>query len=73
MRVRSALMVEITRYIKLERLTQAAAAKRFGVTQPRISDLVCGRINLFSVDTLINMLSRAGLKVSVRIQKPRVA
>lgn len=72
-RIRSALMLEITRYIKREGLTQASAAMLFGVKQPRISDLIRGKIQLFSVDTLINMLSRAGMKVSVRVRKTKAA
>ena len=48
-------------------LAQANAAKLFGVTQPRISDLLRGKITLFSIDTLINMLATAGLHVELQI------
>jgi predicted XRE-type DNA-binding protein len=47
--------------------TQAAAAERLAVTQPRISDIVRGKIELFSVDTIIELLGRAHIRVDVRI------
>lgn len=71
--IRSNLMTEIEQYIKRKKLTQRQAAKLFGVTQPRISDLNRGKINLFSVDTLIAMLARAGMKVELKIRRPRAA
>lgn len=71
--IRSKLMVEIKKYIERERLTQAEAAKLFGVTQPRISDLKRGKIEIFTVDTLIKMLSRIGMTVSVRVGKKEAA
>lgn len=67
MRVRSALMMAIEDYINRHELTQAEAAKLFGVSQPRISELMCGKINLFAIDKLINMAAYAGLKVEVRL------
>lgn len=51
-------------------LTQAQAAKLFGVTQPRVSDLVRGKIELFSIDALVNMLASAGRHVDLSIQPP---
>ncbi len=65
LRIRSELMVRLRRVIESEELTQAAAARLFGVTQPRVSDLVRGRIELFSIDTLVNMLAKAGVRVTV--------
>ena len=70
LKVRAMLMVEIEKYLRAKRLTQKAAAKLFGVTQPRISDLMRGKIALFSVDTLIAMLTQAGLKVDVKVRRP---
>ena len=67
--VRSMLMIEIKKHIQAEKLTQKKAATLFGVTQPRISDLMRGKIGLFSVDTLISMLTRAGLKVDVKVRR----
>jgi predicted XRE-type DNA-binding protein len=63
------LMIEIEKYIDIKGLTQKAAANQFGVTQPRISDLMRGKIGLFSVDTLIAMLTHAGLKVDVKVRR----
>ena len=63
--VRSRLMVEVKCHIEREKLTQAKAAKLFGVTQPRISDLVRGKIDRFSIDTLIAMLGHAGVRVQI--------
>lgn len=69
LKLRADLMIQIRRLIDGRRLTQAAAAKRFGVTQPRISDLVRGKIDLFSIDTLVDMLARAGVRVRLTIQR----
>jgi predicted XRE-type DNA-binding protein len=67
LRLRAQLMVELRRLIEERKLTQNSAAKLFGVTQPRISDLVRGKIDLFSVDTLVDMLTRAGIRVELRL------
>src|SRR5258706_4037608 len=63
--VRSNLMLRLEQEIKAQSLTQAAAAARFGVSQPRVSNLLSGRIELFSTDTLIDMLARLGVRVRV--------
>ena len=49
--------------------TQREAAKRFGITQPRLNDLLRGRINKFSLDALVNMLGNAGMRVELRVKK----
>jgi predicted XRE-type DNA-binding protein len=69
MKLRSALMMALADYIAEQKLTQSQAAKLFGVTQPRVSDLVRGKIDLFGLDTLVRMLSAAGLQVEVRVAK----
>jgi predicted XRE-type DNA-binding protein len=69
LKIRAALMHKLTDFIQASAMTQAEAARRFGVTQPRISDLTRGKIDLFSIDTLVNMLSTAGLHVDVRVKK----
>ncbi len=69
LRLRSELMIHIRKLIARRKLTQAAAAKLFGVTQPRISDLVRGRIDLFSLDTLVNMLAAAGVQVRLVLKR----
>jgi predicted XRE-type DNA-binding protein len=71
LRVRAQLMTEIEKFIQEEKITQAKAATLFGVTQPRISDLVRGKIHLFGVDTLITMLMHAGLRVNVEVKRPK--
>lgn len=67
LKARSALMMELAAVIEKNAMTQAQAAVFFGVTQPRISDLVRGKINLFSLDTLINMAATAGLAPMVKL------
>ena len=69
MKLRSALMLALKDHIAKEGLSQSKAAKLFGVTQPRISDLMRGRIDLFAIDTLVNMLTTAGLRVELHIAK----
>jgi predicted XRE-type DNA-binding protein len=65
LRIRSTLMIAVRKLIEDRGLTQAEAAKLLGVTQPRISNLVRGRIDLFSIDTLVGMLARAGIHVDI--------
>jgi predicted XRE-type DNA-binding protein len=67
MKLRSALMMALEQHIRTKGWTQAEAARRLGVTQPRVSDLLRGKINLFALDTLVNMVSAAGLRVEVRV------
>ena len=69
MKLRSRLMMALRDHISQENLTQADAAKLLGVTQPRISDLVRGKIDLFSIDTLVNMLAAAGLRIELHVAK----
>jgi predicted XRE-type DNA-binding protein len=72
LKVRSTLMGSIRRIIDVRGLKQGQAAELFGVTQPRISDLTRGKIELFSIDALINMLAHAGHDVEVSVE-PRAA
>lgn len=69
MQVRAALMIEVQRYVNEGGLTQLQAAKRLGITQPRLNDLLRGKIDKFSVDALVNMLAKAGKRVSVKVRK----
>ncbi len=69
LRIRSALMATLRKIIEAKGLTQAQAAALLGVTQPRVSDLVRGKIDLFSIDTLVDMLARAGFQVDVRVEQ----
>ena len=65
LKIRANLMIRLTQLIETRRLTQAEAARLFEVTQPRISDLVRGKIDRFSIDTLVAMLGHAGVRVQV--------
>ncbi len=70
MKARAELMIAIRETVEDWRLTQAKAAKRLDLTQPRMNDLVRGRINKFSLDALMNLAARAGLAVRVEVTKP---
>ena len=70
LKIRADLLIDVQTAIKERGLTQAAAAKLLGVHQPRISDLMRGRIELFSIETLIDLLSRLGMSVRVVVRKP---
>ncbi len=69
LRIRAALMRALVSYIRKSELTQARAAKVFGISQPRISDLMRGKIHLFSIDNLVTLLAAAGLRVDFKIKK----
>jgi predicted XRE-type DNA-binding protein len=71
LRIRSGLMATVRRAIEETGMTQAEAARLFKVTQPRISNLMRGKIDLFSVDSLIEMLSRAGIGIEVWTTTPK--
>lgn len=73
LKLRSTLAIELARYVEAEGLTQAEAADRLGVTQPRVSDLVRGKIDRFTVDALVNMLARVGRRVEVSVTAARAA
>ena len=65
--VRADLLIQVQKTIS-RRLTQAEAAKLLRVTQPRVSDLLRGRIDLFSTDALIDMLARLGVGVRLVVR-----
>ncbi len=67
LKIRAALMNAIAHYIQQNNITQKEAAKIFGVTQPRISNLLNGKINLFSIDLLITMLAKVNIPVALVI------
>ena len=66
LKIRSELMISLRKYIEDERLGQKKAAEVFGVHQPRISDLMRGKINKFTIDMLVNMLARIGKPVKLK-------
>jgi len=71
LKVRAELMANLQKVITARGLKQAEAAELLGVTQPRISDLMRGRIDLFSIDTLIDMLARLGVRAKLVFQPSR--
>ena len=72
MKARAGLMTAIRDAADGWKLTQAEAAKRLGVTQPRMNDLLRGRIDKFSLDALMILATEAGLTVEWRVSKPEV-
>ncbi|MDZ4151040.1 helix-turn-helix domain-containing protein [Methylicorpusculum sp.] len=69
MKLRSTLMMALKEHITHRDLSQFEAAKLFGVTQPRVSDLMRGKINLFGLDALVNMAASAGLHIEMRVRE----
>ena len=70
MKLRSSLMIALAQTIERHQWNQEQAASALGVTQPRISDLVRGKITLFSLDMLVNMAAAAGLQLELHISEP---
>ena len=73
MNLRAELMTQIRDYVEGLSMTQQAAAKSLGLTQPRLNDLLRGRLDKFSLDMLVNVLARAGKHVNVTISDQEVA
>ena len=69
LKARATLMTALRDHIHKARWTQAEAARRLGVTQPRISTLMRGRLSLFSLDTLVEMATAAGLRVEIKVRR----
>lgn len=69
LRIRSILMREITRTVKGWDVSQKEAAKQLHVTQPRLNDLLKGKIDKFSLDALVNMLASANLEIDVTVKQ----
>lgn len=67
MKLRSTLMTALKNHLARAEISQAEAAKLLGVTQPRVSDLMRGKINLFGLDALVNMAAAAGLHIEIRV------
>ena len=68
---RSKLMNQVSELIKNSRLSQKEVAKKLGITQPKVSMLVSGRLSQFSTDSLLHYLSILGCEVEIRVRKPR--
>ena len=71
LKIRSDLMIQLQKLIAARGLRQAQAAEILGVTQPRVSDLLRGRIDLFSTDAIIDMLARFGVRVKIVLKPSR--
>jgi predicted XRE-type DNA-binding protein len=69
MTMRSNLLIAVEQRVRSWKVTQAAAAHRLGITQPRLNDLLQGKIAKFSLDTLVDLAAKAGLSVRIKIAK----
>ena len=67
LQMRADLMADLRKFIKTKRLTQAEAAKIFGVSQSRVSDLTTGKWEKFSLEMLITLVTKAGMNVKLKI------
>jgi len=67
LKLRSELMMKVSEYVEQSGLTQSQAAKHLGTTQPRLNDVLKGKIEKCTVDRLVNMLSAVGYKVNLSI------
>ncbi|HWS13495.1 MAG TPA: helix-turn-helix transcriptional regulator, partial [Rhodocyclaceae bacterium] len=70
--LRSGLMLQVEKIVKDGGLTQQQAAKRLGITQPRLNQLLKGKIGEFSLDALVNMLAHAGMRVELKVRRAPV-
>jgi len=68
--LRAELMIRLAQFIGKKGLTQQQAAKLLGVTQPRLNLMLKRRIELFSLDALVNMAARAGMRVEMKVRAP---
>lgn len=73
MKLRAELAIQIVERMQARKLTQAKAAELIGVTQPRVSDLMRGRLNLFSLDSLVDIADRIGLRTRMVVSPKRAA
>jgi predicted XRE-type DNA-binding protein len=69
LKLRSSLMIALKKHLAGTRLNRAQISKLFGVTQPRVSDLMRGKIDVFGLDALVTMAATAGLRVKLSVRK----
>ena len=69
LKLRAELMMRIEDFYRKSKMTQGAVARALGVGQPRLNDLLRGKIDKFSLDALVNMLGHAGMRVELRVKK----
>jgi predicted XRE-type DNA-binding protein len=73
LKLRSMVAIQVVGEIQRRELTQARAAELLGVSQPRVSNLMKGRLDLFSLDTLLEMAGGVGFKVDIKLSRRRAA
>lgn len=71
-KVKSSLMDEINSYINRNRLTQAKAAEKMGISQPRVSDICTGKISKFTIDAMVEILARVGVEVELKPKQEEI-
>ena len=69
LKLRSELMIRVEKFVKQSGMTQADASQLLGITQPRLNQLLKGKIQLFSLDALVNMLAQAGMRVRMTVRR----
>jgi predicted XRE-type DNA-binding protein len=69
LRLRAEIANELIEHLRRRRLTQARVAALLGITQPRVSDLMRGRLDRFSLDTLVNLAEQAGLRARITLKR----
>lgn len=69
LRLRAEIANELIENLRRRKLTQARAAALLGITQPRVSDLMRGRLDRFSLDTLVNLAEHAGLRATITLKR----
>jgi predicted XRE-type DNA-binding protein len=69
MKARARLMIEVQKTVRSWEVSQSVAARRLDTSQPRLNDLLRGKIERFSLDALFDLATHAGLKVSVGVRK----
>ena len=69
MKARAAIMMRIEKVVRGWEVSQAESARRLGITQPRVNDLLRGKIDKFSLDSLFDLAAHAGLKISLAIRR----
>jgi len=67
LRIKSELMINITQWIRGQELKQVQAAERLGISRPRVSDIMTGKSWKFTIDFLIDLLEKIGMKVDIKI------
>lgn len=68
MRAKAELMMQIVTFIKNNKLTQIESANQCNITQPRMNDLLRGRISHFSLDALVNIATAMGLRIHIEVE-----